>query len=481
MTFLNKYERFTWLFLLVPIYLFLFLKLGTAHIRLWDEGWFSVHAVEMWKNNSWFVSYFDGQPSITSSKPPLQTWIQKLFISVFGISELALRLPSAIAAAITSFLVFFTVKKQGGDLWALTAAMILLTSIGFVGFHTARGAEADSLLTLTLMLQAVSVFRFFETENKNWLIALFLLIGISFWVKSMAGLLLLPGFAIYTLLMKRNAILNIITSWQFYTGIIILLIFIGSYLMLRESNQNGYLDYFFRSNVGRYSNSVGHDHSIGYYITHMMNGRFFWWMPLAVFGTVASFFQKDEWQSLALFAGILSVSYLLVISFAKSKLVWYDMPVYPFAAISAAFGLKTAITNITSLQMRRALMVSIFIFPCGKMFFHTQANTLTDAERDFESQEIYLNKAFQKGVEMNGTVVLHDHFYGSMLFYKHKFESVGQQIELSNAPDILKVNDKVLVKNSEHLQWIDKTYNVDTIGKLRTAVHLNLTSLKKDN
>jgi hypothetical protein len=213
----------------------------------------------------------------------------------------------------------------------------------------------------------------------------------------------------------------------------------------------------------------------------MMNGRFFWWMPLAVFGTVASFFQKDEWQSLALFAGILSVSYLLVISFAKSKLVWYDMPVYPFAAISAAFGLKTAITNITSLQMRRALMVSIFIFPCGKMFFHTQANTLTDAERDFESQEIYLNKAFQKGVEMNGTVVLHDHFYGSMLFYKHKFESVGQQIELSNDPDILKVNDKVLVKNSEHLQWIDKTYNVDTIGKLRTAVHLNLTSLKKDN
>jgi len=257
MTFLNKYERFTWLFLLVPIYLFLFLKLGTAHIRLWDEGWFSVHAVEMWKNNSWFVSYFDGQPSITSSKPPLQTWIQKLFISVFGISELALRLPSAIAAAITSFLVFFTVKKQGGDLWALTAAMILLTSIGFVGFHTARGAEADSLLTLTLMLQAVSVFRFFETENKNWLIALFLLIGISFWVKSMAGLLLLPGFAIYTLLMKRNAILNIITSWQFYTGIIILLIFIGSYLMLRESNQNGYLDYFFRSNVGRYSILLG--------------------------------------------------------------------------------------------------------------------------------------------------------------------------------------------------------------------------------
>ena len=45
MEFLSKYRHLSWVFLLIPIYVFLFVKLGAFHIRLWDEGWFVVHAL----------------------------------------------------------------------------------------------------------------------------------------------------------------------------------------------------------------------------------------------------------------------------------------------------------------------------------------------------------------------------------------------------------------------------------------------------
>lgn len=469
MKYLTKYRAYSWIFLLIPIYLFLFLKLGSAHIRLWDEGWFAVHAVEMLEKGSWFVSYFDGQPSYTSSKPPLQTWLQMGFISLLGINELALRLPSAMAAAGTVLGLYFFLKKHISTGTAFMASMILLTSIGFVGFHTARGAEADALLTLALMLQAWSVFEFTQSKNINWLYVTAASTAVGFWAKSVAAFLLLPGYAIYIFAFERAAFITLLKSPHFYISIAITILLVVLYVFIRNHHQPGYIDMFLRSNVGRYTESVGHDQHTLFYIRNFLDGRYNWWMPFVIIGLVLAFSRASANFPVVGFAATLAIAFLVVISLSKSKLVWYDMPVYPLAAVPAAFTLKQML-NVQA-GIRKGLLIAVlFAFPSYHMFLNAQANRLSLQEMNYESQEIFLCQASRKNKNIDGLIVAHDHFNGSLLFYKHKLASEGSQINLTNTLEHVQVGDKLLLLDTHFKNDLLERFEVDTIDRLRDAI-----------
>ncbi len=97
--------------LLVLIYFPIFLHLTYMPIRMWDESITGVNAIEMASNHHYFVTYIDGHPDMYNCKPPLLLWCIVLSIKIFGFSELALRLPSAIAALLLCIYLFCTIKK----------------------------------------------------------------------------------------------------------------------------------------------------------------------------------------------------------------------------------------------------------------------------------------------------------------------------------------------------------------------------------
>jgi len=70
--------------LFILIYLVVFLKLGSFHMRWWDESMFAVNTYEMLQNEKWFSLYFDGIPDLYNTKPTLVSWIQILFVKIFG-------------------------------------------------------------------------------------------------------------------------------------------------------------------------------------------------------------------------------------------------------------------------------------------------------------------------------------------------------------------------------------------------------------
>ncbi|GAB4378549.1 MAG: hypothetical protein Kow0075_08580 [Salibacteraceae bacterium] len=468
---LRAYKQFAWLLLLIPIYLFIFLKLGNPHIRLWDEGWFSVHAIEMWKHNSWIVSWYDGEPSSSASKPPLHTWLQILSLKLFGISELSVRLPSALAAAATVLALYFWVNKHRGTGLAFGAAMVLLTSVGFIGFHTARGAEADALITLVLFLQAVVTYAFIHTQNTRWLVLLGLIVGVGFWVKSVATLLFLPGFALYFLLLNVTLIQKALTSWHLYAGLALALSMAGAYLYIRYKLQPSYLDVFVNSNISRYTSSVGHDHPWDYYLRNFMDGRYFWWLPFFVGGLVIIFTDKTVSSSIVGFASVSAVVYLLVISLSKSKLQWYDMPFYPMAAIPASYFTQVVIRSLSRKTTAGVVLVlAIFLLPSWNMFLHSQASRLTLQEMEFEAQEIFLKNAYDRGKNLDGVVVLTDHFDGAVIFYIHKFDQIGQHIRHQSHTINLEPGDRVLVKAPDQVEQLRQKFTLIEMDRYRGAV-----------
>lgn len=104
------------LFLLFGIacYFPLFLRLDFIGLELWDEARRGVNALEMLINGNWLVTHYDGQPEMWGTKPPFLIWCQVLCMKSLGINELAIRLPSALAALATVVvLILFSHRRCG--------------------------------------------------------------------------------------------------------------------------------------------------------------------------------------------------------------------------------------------------------------------------------------------------------------------------------------------------------------------------------
>src|SRR5262249_59030673 len=81
-------------------------------------------------------------------KPPLMYWAVAASYATFGVNEFAARFPSAIAAAMCVFLVYWCGRRLWGRAVGFVAALIMASSVGFLTF--ARAASMDMPLTACL-------------------------------------------------------------------------------------------------------------------------------------------------------------------------------------------------------------------------------------------------------------------------------------------------------------------------------------------
>lgn len=151
----------------------LFAQLGKLPIRDFDEARNSINALEMYSDGDWVVTHFEGQPDMWNTKPPLLIWLQTIFFKLIGPGELALRLPSAIAALMTCvILLHFASKHLKNNLLGILTVIVLVTTHGYIGMHSARTGDSDTLLTFFFNSKYV-VFLFIsgnsETEVFNCL------------------------------------------------------------------------------------------------------------------------------------------------------------------------------------------------------------------------------------------------------------------------------------------------------------------------
>ena len=86
---------------------------GTLPLIDRDEPRFAEASREMRQRSNYIVPYFNGQYRF--DKPPLTYWGQVASYRLFGENEFAARLPSVIAAALTSACLFGWAGRVGGD------------------------------------------------------------------------------------------------------------------------------------------------------------------------------------------------------------------------------------------------------------------------------------------------------------------------------------------------------------------------------
>ena len=113
----------------LPAYLFLVVAWGLLCLpnlglpSLWDidEGKNAQAAVEMQESSNWIVPTFNYE--LRADKPPLLYWLQAGGYALFGVNELAARLPSALAALLSILLTYELARRSFGPHVALLAGL----------------------------------------------------------------------------------------------------------------------------------------------------------------------------------------------------------------------------------------------------------------------------------------------------------------------------------------------------------------------
>lgn len=260
-------RRWPWALVLALLALALF-QLGAAPLFDVDEGAFSEATREMLESGDWGHTTLNGEDRF--DKPILVYWLQAASVSLLGLNEFALRLPSALCAWGWALALFGFARPRLGQRAATSAALMLATSLGVMAIG--RAATADALLNLLLVLAVFDAWRWLDTEDKAPLRRAFAWMGLGLLAKGPVAVLIPVAAAGVWLInegdwraLGRRLVQAVsdVPAWALLIGIAA-----PWYAYALHRHGQAFIDGFFiRHNLARYSGAMEqHGGGVGYYL-----------------------------------------------------------------------------------------------------------------------------------------------------------------------------------------------------------------------
>jgi 4-amino-4-deoxy-L-arabinose transferase-like glycosyltransferase len=138
---------------------FFFFRLSGIGLLGPDEPRYAQVAREMLARHDWITPVLYGHTWL--EKPILLYWGEMLSYTIFGVSDWAARIPSAVAATLLVFGTFLTVRRIRYKA-RLDAALMIASSVLILGF--ARAAATDMLLAAPFALSLLTWFCWYRSQ-----------------------------------------------------------------------------------------------------------------------------------------------------------------------------------------------------------------------------------------------------------------------------------------------------------------------------
>lgn len=174
---------------------------------LWDpdEGRYSNVALQMVDSGDYLTPRRNDE-TMHVTKPPATYWAIAASVNAFGRSEWALRLPMALAFALTAGLVASLGRTLVPERPWLPALVYISCPLPFLA---AGVITTDTLLTFAETAAMLAYVRFrFGGGSPRWLDAMWALFGLAFMVKGPPGLLPLLAIAVWEVRQRSIALLT---------------------------------------------------------------------------------------------------------------------------------------------------------------------------------------------------------------------------------------------------------------------------------
>lgn len=323
-----------WLLLAVAILASFYISLGMIPLFDLDEGAFSEATREMLKSGNYITTYLNGE--LRFDKPILIYWFQAMSVSVFGLNEFALRLPSAIAASVWAVVIYVFTNKHFDLKTAFLATifMVLSVQVSIVG----KAAIADALLNLWIAVSMLAMYQYFSTRQKSMLMLAFAAIALGTLTKGPVAILVPLASSLFYAAIKKELKFWLSSVLNPYGLLVFLLIAAPWYVLEYMDQGQKFIDGFLlKHNISRFEGVMeGH------------TGSFLYYLPVLIFGllpftgvfikaiSLAKHWLKDD---LKLYLIIWFVFVLVFFSFSSTKLPHYIIygytPVFILMALAA--------------------------------------------------------------------------------------------------------------------------------------------------
>jgi 4-amino-4-deoxy-L-arabinose transferase-like glycosyltransferase len=188
--------RFLLLALLVA--LLLFPSLRRPGLAGYDDSYFAHEGKEMVRTGDWWSVRFNGD--FILSHPPLFPWMEAVSFKLFGVSDGAAKLPTAMLGFATILLMYFLTLELTGLQWLSLLAMLVLASTQFF-LKNAMHAMTDVPFTFFF---ALTIFLYLKgLKNSGYLALMGLPLAAALLTRSVVGFLALGIIVAHLVLAKR--------------------------------------------------------------------------------------------------------------------------------------------------------------------------------------------------------------------------------------------------------------------------------------
>lgn len=299
-----------------------------------DTARYAAVGVQAWRNPACFWT-LHLQPSLPYfNKPPLVFWMHGLVLHLAGISLIAARVPSVIAAACCVVLTVFVGRRLMGRATALAAGLVLALTYEF--FRRTREISLD-LWQLVFMLACVACVVEGVRRRRSCAILLAgIPLGLALLCKPLMGLLALPLLAVWLAWRGRPSRILALAG----TLGVALAVAAPWHLSMLLEHGTAFLDRYFGAEIADRALGRLHTEPAWYYLAEI--GRTYWpWMlalAAALFVARTRPASRHHRHGLGL-AVIWTLGWLAALTLFPDKRPRYVLPLYPFLALLAGYGI----------------------------------------------------------------------------------------------------------------------------------------------
>ena len=253
---LNRYQEVGWV--LLTCALFFFIGNGNTPLFDLDEGAFSAATMEMLQRQNYITTYLNGE--LRFDKPILIYWLQAASVTLWGLTEFSLRLPSALMASFWVISLYVFCRSRMTFEQAITTSLLLGSATGVV--IIGRAATADALLNALLCFTLLDAYRIFENQaQRPWIIRrAYLWIGLGLLAKGPVAILIpLATITLYAAV-KQSWKTWWAILWSPSGWLITLAVAAPWYLLEYKDQGQAFIDGFFlKHNLARFNSTFeGH-------------------------------------------------------------------------------------------------------------------------------------------------------------------------------------------------------------------------------
>ena len=304
-----------------------------------DEPRYAQVAREMLERHDWITPVLGGRPWL--EKPPLYYWQAMLAYSIFGVSDWAARLPSALDASLQVLAVYFFLRRFRPG-FELDGALIAASSAGVVGY--ARAASTDMALAAAFSIGMLSWWMWRESGKRIYLAVFYGFMALGMLAKGPIA----PLLAAVVIVLYASAV----REWRlapkslWLPGIVLFCASALPWFVAVQIRNPGFIrEFIVQQNLGRFSeNLYHHSEPFWYYLPVTAMAL----VPWTVFVIAALVQAVRLWQTqrrpvdaagmdfkkqLNIFAGCWLVVPVLFFSISQSKLPGYILPAIPAGAL----------------------------------------------------------------------------------------------------------------------------------------------------